>query len=590
MNIPQFDENNNESGVGRAFKATRSGTRLDVFLAGALAGDGVSREKCKALIRSGQVRVSGRVVTSPREPLKAGEPVEVSLLAERSAIAPEEGEVDVVCRDAFLAVLNKPHGLTVHPCPSCPENTLAHRLVGRFPELAGMDGFRPGIVHRLDKDTSGLMLVALAETSRLALAQLFADRHIHKEYLAIVHGTVNPADGSCEAPIGRHPQHKTKMAVVKNGRPAKSSWKTLYADPGGLFSLLSVRIYTGRTHQIRVHMAFLGHPLVGDEVYGRKGGNDFLLPGGDSGPVRFHPRRQMLHAWKLSFEHPFAEAVESESPVAAKGSSCIERRKGRVMEFTCPPPCDFTETILNLSRRPSRVVITGSPGCGKSSLLKALEGRGIPVFSADAAVAGLYKKGGDGWIVLKARFGDKFIPDEDGPVDKGALASAMARSDQLRREIEGIVHPMVSHALESFWEKTRDAGFETAVAEIPLFLEAGFNRVPVAGAQGKGKRQNGTGQNDIILVGVHCRFDERKKRLSANRGWSDEMIARVESWQWPEGEKMAACDHVVDNSGPESALAGEAARLLETLEAARMESLAAISRRLQTIFTDDSFP
>lgn len=602
-----------------------AGQRLDRFLGDAMAGlreadghaDAVSREKVKRAIRDGAATVQGRVCTVPNTRVEPGQTVTLSLVVPAARVTPEEGELAVLYRDAAIAVLDKPAGLTVHPCPSCPEGTLVHRLVRHFPELAAQEGFRPGIVHRIDKDTSGLLLVALTEAVRLELSRAFAEREVNKEYLALVHGVPAPA-GDIDAPIGRHPLHKVKMAVVpenRGGKPARSAWRVLLADPGGRFALVAVRIFTGRTHQIRVHMAHLGHPLWQDAVYGPAE----QLPPDMAGQPEFSPR-QMLHAWQLAFRHP---------------------ESGEDMHFTCPPPPDFAALALRLSRRMQRVVVTGSPGCGKSALMRQLEDTGLPVWSADAAVARLYEPGGGGHHLLRGRYGDRFVPAPEGPVDKRALFEAMRADAALRREVEEMIHPLARHDMDAFFARAEAEGAPVAVAEVPLFLEAGWKATNSSGAAGRdagaetgplraasaaaalpGKKNRGgkatrafaaassatsgarhatpahSGSRSestpasvlppaapsILLVGVHCPFAERARRLETHRGWPPNMIAAMEAWQWPEADKMRACNLVVDNSGTPEDLARRATGLLAELARLRAARDARLATHLASLW------
>ncbi len=491
-----------------------TGARLDAVLAGRLQSEGLSREKVKKLIKEGRAELNGRVCDSPKAEVRAGDGLALERPAEAAAIAPEAGEVTVVHRDKELAVLDKPAGLAVHPCPNRPDGTLAHRLVAHFPELAAMEGFRPGIVHRLDKDTSGLLVVALSEKSRQALNALFAGREIFKEYLALTHGVPPQAEETIATPIGRHPTQKTRMAVSKAGKPAKSLRRTLYADPAGRFSVQAVRIFTGRTHQIRVHLAHIGHPIIGDLLYGGA-----------------HPAamRQMLHAHRLAFLPPSAD------PQAAP------------LRFVCPPPQDFLNCLRQLAHRPLRVALTGSPGCGKSTLLRALGRLDLPTASADALVAELYGPGRAGHLALRSRYGARFVPDPAGPVDKKALTKALLADNRLRREVEELIHPLVDLEMEAFCDRHIPDGL--VILEIPLYFEAGFHETP----------------KNTVSVGVHRPFALRCKDLMEKRGWSKRLVERMESWQWPEADKMRACDLVLDNSGslPElEAKAGELARTL----------------------------
>lgn len=556
-------------------------SRLDKFLADKLRAQGFSREKLKEWIHSGKVWVNDLPASSPRQGLFPGSRVRVDMPEPSCGLSPEEGEICVLYRDAVVAVLNKAPGITVHPAPGRPTGTLAHRLLAYFPELAAQEGFRPGIVHRLDKDTSGLMLVALTEKCRLALAQQFAQRAIHKEYLALVHGVPQKSFGDIEAPIGRHPRHKTRMAVLSQGRNAKSSWRVLYADPSGRFSLLCVRIFSGRTHQVRVHMQYLGHPLWGDAVYT---GQDALLrdslpnaalssasPRARAAaaptavfPVQA-PQRQMLHAWKLAFAHP------GPFPDVAALPSGVRHEQG-VLSFCCPPPADFTDAVRSLSLRMQRVIVTGSPGCGKSSLLSLLQQHGFPVFSADAKVAALYAPGQDGHRLLRSHFAERFVPHAQAPVDKAALGAAMLQSDSLRREVEALLHPLVWRALEEFWRTEEKAGRVLGFAEIPLYLESG-QKTPTPAYDPA-----------PVLVGVECPFPIREKRLLQNRGWAKERIARMESWQWPEEKKMQACDLRIANTGGMEELRAGIALLLRELEKRRERRILHILDRVETLW------
>ncbi|MDR1490199.1 MAG: dephospho-CoA kinase, partial [Desulfovibrio sp.] len=479
--------------------------RLDACLAPHLRDKGLSREKIKNLIKNGLVTVNGQTVRLPRTALAPGDRIEVSPRGELSSLVPKKGEIKVLYRDAALAVLDKPAGLAVHPGAGAEKETLAHRLAAEFPELAAMGGFRPGIVHRLDKDTSGLLLAALTEQCRLLLAGMFARREIHKEYLALLHGTPKNGQGTIETPIGRDASHKTRMAVNERGKEAKTAYRVIYSDPGGRFSLAAIRIFSGRTHQVRVHMQSIGHPLLGDALYKSR-----AFP---EAPAA----RQMLHASALRFAHPLPDKTGLDP--------------GKVLSFFRPPPPDFCACAIKLSHRALRVVVTGAPGCGKSALLSALAEAGLPVFSADKAVAALYAPGGEGSRRLQGRFGDRFVTDAGSGVDKAALGRAMREDQALRREVEALVHPLVFQAMQGFWADCEAAGRLFATAEIPLYFETAH-----------------TWKHPPLTVGVRCSFPIRHARLVRLRGWTEEVIAGMESWQWPEDKKMAACDFVVDNS------------------------------------------
>lgn len=498
------------------------GARLDAFVSRAA---GLSRARVKKAVQGGLCRVDGRVCADADVRLEEGRVVELRLPAAQGALRPEEGELAVLYRDESVVVVNKPAGLTVHPCPSCPEGTLVHRLLAHFPELSRLEGVRPGIVHRLDKDTTGLLAAALTETARLALSEAFAARTVRKTYLVLTRGV--PGDeGAVNLPLGRHPTLKTKMAVVpenKGGKPALTAWRILYADPAGRFALAAVTIRTGRTHQIRVHMAETGHPLWGDRLYAPRNARD---------PAP----RQMLHAWKLAFPHPV---------------------RNEILSFVCPPPDDFVRATLALARRTQRVVLTGTPGCGKSSVLRLLAAEGVPVWSADAVVARLYRSGEDGWLLVRRRWGHRFLAGEDGPVDHAVLAAALAEDTGLRRELERLIHPLVFADMERFFAEAETAGAALAVAEAPLWHES---RKPDC---------------DALVVTVACPAEARHARMAAGRGWSPERARAVDAWQWPEQDKIAASHYVLDNSGPAETLPARVRSLLERLAARRAADEAA---------------
>ncbi len=502
-----------------------------------------SRERLKQAVLDGLCFVDGEPCADPSRKIRPGQRIVFFIQEQRAELVPSHAPVDVVYADEDIAVVAKPAGLTVHPCPSCKEETLIHRLLGRFPKLAEQGGLRPGIVHRLDKDTSGLMLVALSERARLKLVRDFTERKVHKTYLALV-SSVPPVHGQCTEPIGRHARCKVKMAVTRSGREALTEWTRLYASENGRFSLLALRPHTGRTHQIRVHMRHEGYPLLGDTLYGAPRQRDTWK---DPAP------RQMLHAWRLAFSHPVTEEK---------------------LAFACPPPEDFWESARLLRRRMTRLILTGCPGCGKSAFLHALETKGVPVWSSDAEVKRLYAPGGEVASMLNMRYGKRFL-SEDGGVSKAALAQAMKKEPGFRASLEGIVHPLVGASREAFFARNEAAGCLLAAAEVPLWFETLAARTktayPAAGP--------------TCVVGVHCDQEIRYKRLAEIRGWTPETIAAIDSWQWPEQKKMAACDRVADNSGSLEALRETAALMIQDIRADMAETekrwLADLQKRLE---------
>ncbi len=304
--------------------AAGAGERLDRFLGQAAAGRrlALSRTRIRALIEAGEVFVDGAAALDPAAKLAEGQSIRFE--APPPSEAPLSGEklpLAVVFEDEHLIVIDKPAGLVVHPAPGHAEGTLVHALIGHCGEsLSGIGGVRrPGIVHRLDKDTSGLLVVAKTDAAHQGLAGLFADHgrsgSLTREYLALVWGTFDVSAGKVEAAIGRHGRHREKMAVVpdERGRHAVTHWRV--EEGFGPASLIACRLETGRTHQIRVHMASTGHPLLGDSVYGGgfKTKAAHLSEGARQALAALD--RQALHASTLGFEHPVTgEPLRFESP------------------------------------------------------------------------------------------------------------------------------------------------------------------------------------------------------------------------------------------------------------------------------------
>ena len=265
----------------------------------------MSRSRIQNLIRNGSVQINDSP-TKPSYLLKPGD--QVSLMVPKPApleLVPEEVPFSIIFEDSWIIVLDKPPGIVVHPAPGHSSGTLVHGLLKHCKDLSGIGGkLRPGIVHRLDKDTSGLLLVAKNDMAHQLLSRQFKEGTIQKEYIALVHGILSHQSGRIDRPISRHPVRRKMMAVTtRGGRNALTLWKKI-ADCHEGFSLLSITIKTGRTHQIRVHFSHSGHPLVGDTVYGH---------GPDTLKRRFlkqNPalvsavKRQMLHAARIGFVHP----------------------------------------------------------------------------------------------------------------------------------------------------------------------------------------------------------------------------------------------------------------------------------------------
>lgn len=265
--------------------------RLDAWLAGrpALAAAGLSRSRLNGLARAGCVTVNG-VEARPAQRVRSGDVVLVCVPPPQAPgdLTPQDLPLSIIYEDAAVAVVDKPAGLPVHPGPGHPDGTLVNALLFHCPDIRGIGGeLRPGIVHRLDRDTSGLLAVAKTQQAHQRLTEQMQRRVTLKEYRAVAVGIVTPAEGVIDAPIGRHPYHRQKMAAAADGRPARTHYRTDAVGNG--HTLLTVRLETGRTHQIRVHLAHRRYPILGDAVYGRASG---ILG------------RQFLHAGRLGFYHP----------------------------------------------------------------------------------------------------------------------------------------------------------------------------------------------------------------------------------------------------------------------------------------------
>ena len=313
-----------------------AGERLDRFLGRAAAARRIalSRTRLKALIEAGEVSVDGEVARDPAIRLAEGARIAfVAPPAEDSPVAGEDLPLAVVYEDEHLIVIDKPAGLVVHPAPGHAAGTLVNALIRHCgASLSGVGGVRrPGIVHRLDKDTSGLLVAAKTDAAHRGLADLFADHgrtgSLEREYLALVWGGFDATSGKVAAPIGRDPRHRQKMAVAaeERGRHAATHWRL--EEAFGPASLIACRLETGRTHQIRVHMASISHPLLGDLVYGGGFKTKAALLGESARTALSALGRQALHASRLGFEHPVT---------------------GETLRFESSPPEDFSRLVRAL--------------------------------------------------------------------------------------------------------------------------------------------------------------------------------------------------------------------------------------------------
>ncbi len=293
--------------------AAEEALRVDVFLSEKTS---LTRSAVKKLTEEGHVLVSGKPVKAGYV-LKAGEEVTIEIPDPKPIAAkPEDIPIDIVYEDEDIAVVNKPQGMTVHAGSGNYEGTLVNALLFRLDRLSGINGeFRPGIVHRIDKDTSGLLVVAKNDMAHLSLSSQIQDKTCHREYLALLEGVLKEDSGKVVTEIGRDPNDRLKMAVLPagKGRRAETDWEV--QERFAHNTLAKFTLHTGRTHQIRVHAKYLGHPVVGDPVYGYK-------------KQRFELNGQLLHAFRLTLTHP---------------------RSGERMTFTAPLP-DYFERILTIVR------------------------------------------------------------------------------------------------------------------------------------------------------------------------------------------------------------------------------------------------
>ena len=269
--------------------------RLDLYLVRNFPD--LSRSHIKKLIQQGHVLVSGQPAKAG-ESIRPGQMVTVQLPAQdREALLPEDIPLEIIYEDDDLIVINKPAGMVVHPAHGHAQGTLVNALLARYPDLEALaqadaeSALRPGIVHRLDRDTSGLIVVARTGASLKHIRRQFKSRSVQKSYLALVFGQPEASEGVIDVPLGRDPRHRQKFAPRADGKPARTRYRVI--EEFDEYSLLEVGLETGRTHQIRIHLAWLGSPVVGDTVYGRKK-NSLGLD------------RQFLHAWRLRFEHPLS--------------------------------------------------------------------------------------------------------------------------------------------------------------------------------------------------------------------------------------------------------------------------------------------
>ncbi len=322
MDTRQQESSTDNEFVTLRVNAADTGSRLDTYLATHI--EGWSRARLQQLIEDAEVLVNGRSAKSSQK-LHENDEVEVELVSSPAVtFAPEDIPLAIVYEDSDLIVVNKPAGLVVHPAAGIHSGTLANGLAFHFQQLSSQGGtIRPGIVHRLDKDTSGLMVAAKTEVAHERLADQFRAREVSKSYVALVHGVVEHDSGRIDQPIARDPRNRTRMAVIRAGRSALSLYTARRRYDR--FTLLDVELKTGRTHQIRVHLSWLKHPVVGDEVYG--GGRDNTVRDPKLKAQIRKLGRHFLHAEQLGFCHPGTD---------------------KPMKFQAPLPVELEELVAML--------------------------------------------------------------------------------------------------------------------------------------------------------------------------------------------------------------------------------------------------
>ena len=321
------DADNSDIINSHNFEAPVSG-RLDKILAGHI--DGLSRARIQALIASGQVQLNGAVVTDMSAKVKSGQSLALHVPPPVDALPkPENIPLDIIFEDKDVLVINKPIGMVVHPAPGAHSGTLVNALLYHCKDsLSGIGGvLRPGIVHRLDKDTSGLMIVAKNDMAHQHLSAQLAERTLSRVYHAVVWG-LPPHTGTIETQIGRHPKDRQKMAVLRHGGREAITHFQLLATRSGAISLIECRLHSGRTHQIRVHLTHLGHPLLGDPAYGRKPKSRSAQVPLDEWSGYLNFPRQALHAKEIEFIHP---------------------RTGAEMQFESTYPFDIERLVASIS-------------------------------------------------------------------------------------------------------------------------------------------------------------------------------------------------------------------------------------------------
>ena len=302
-----------EQRIDIVVSAEDAGERIDAYLRRKTE---LSRSRVSELILGGALSVNGKEQLKPSFKVEAGQSIRLCVPETQPVdIVPQDIPLDILYQDKDIVVINKPCGMVVHPAAGNEDGTLVNALMYHIQDLSGIGGeMRPGIVHRLDKDTSGLILIAKHDKAHLAMSEQFKSRTMEKHYRAVAYGSFSQDCGLIDAPIARHPVDRKKMAVVEGGKPSQTEWRVLERFRGATY--LDVHLLTGRTHQIRVHMQSVGHPLLGDKIYAPHIKTSVHVP------------RLMLHAYSLSFDHPIS---------------------GKRMELVAPMPQEFTTLLEKLA-------------------------------------------------------------------------------------------------------------------------------------------------------------------------------------------------------------------------------------------------
>ncbi len=287
--------------------------RIDRYLS--LVWQDLSRSRLQKLIEEGHVAINHQKITDKKTTIKTNDRITLVLPPNQSLdLVPQPIPLPILYEDDHLLVVSKPVGLVVHPAPGHRDNTLVNAILAHCTHLSGINGIeRPGIVHRLDKDTSGAIVIAKTDRAHQSLQQQIQNKTAKREYLGVVHGVPTASTGTIDAPIGRHPKDRHKMAVLPTGRPALTHWQV--KEKLGMYALLHFQLATGRTHQIRVHSAHMGHPIVGDPLYSHV-----------SPKIAQMIKHQALHAWKLTFQHPeTGETIAVEAPPPPSFLNLVQR-------------------------------------------------------------------------------------------------------------------------------------------------------------------------------------------------------------------------------------------------------------------------